>query len=194
MNRTLSVAPLACLMLMVGGCATKGYVNDEIAALEAQLSGTMDESLTAYDARITANKRTAEDALRRAEEAGKLATGHLLGQTIMSNDDVLFSFDENMLSAEAEAVLANLAADLKRDNKDVYIEVQGHTDATGADSYNLMLGQKRADAVVDLLYRKHQIPLHRMSAFSYGESLPAADNGTKEGRAANRRVVIVVMN
>ena len=84
--------------------------------------------------------------------------------------------------------LDQLGAVLVRENRNIFIEIQGHTDATGTEEYNYELGLKRAESV-----RRHLsdsgIPLHRMSVISYGESKPVADNGTREGRRANRRVV-----
>ncbi len=187
----LSVATLA---LFCTGCATKGYVSDEIAALEARLNGTMSESLAAQEARIEANKKTADEALVRATEAGKLAEGRLLAQTIMTNDDVRFDVDSYVLSDDARSALAGLIGELKRSNKGVYIEVQGHTDASGSEEHNLELGEERSEAVVAYLHSDLQIPLHRIASFSYGEIMPLADNDTEEGRAMNRRVAVVVMN
>ncbi len=193
MKRLYHLSLLAVGTLLFAGCATKGYVNEEIAALEARLNESMNQSLASRDASIASNKRTAEDALRRATEAGKLAQGHLLGQTVMSNDEIRFTVNAYTLSDEAKAVLSELVGELKRENRDVYIEVQGHTDATGSEAYNLELGKARAEAVVNYLHREHQIPLHRLSSYSYGETMPVADNATKAGRALNRRVVVVVM-
>ena len=194
MRRPGHLSLLAALALFSAGCATKGYVNDQIAALEARLNGSMGESLAAQNALIAANKKTAGEALRRATEAGKLAEGQLLGQAIMTNEDVRFEVDSYVLSEDSRAVLASLIGNLKQSNKSVYIEVQGHADATGSEAYNMELGEERAEAVVDYLNREHQIPLHRLSAFSYGESMPVADNESTDGRAMNRRVVVVVMS
>jgi peptidoglycan-associated lipoprotein len=74
----------------------------------------------------------------------------------------------------------------------LYIEIQGHTDNTGPESYNETLGQKRAEAVMLYLYKQYHIPLYRMQVISMGATMPIADNGKKEGRAKNRRVEILV--
>jgi outer membrane protein OmpA-like peptidoglycan-associated protein len=78
------------------------------------------------------------------------------------------------------------------ENKGVYLEIQGHTDSTGPEEWNLLLGKKRAEAVLDYLYKKHHIPLHRMQVISFGSSSPIGDNKTVEGRAENRRVEVLV--
>jgi outer membrane protein OmpA-like peptidoglycan-associated protein len=78
------------------------------------------------------------------------------------------------------------------DNQYVYLEIQGHTVSTGSDQRNTAVGQARADAVRNFL-GKQGVALNRMATTSYGEGAPVASNNTKAGRAANRRVVIVVL-
>jgi len=56
----------------------------------------------------------------------------------------------------------------------------------------LILGKRRAEAVMEYLHKKYNIPLHRMEVISYGSDAPVGDNSTREGRAQNRRVVILV--
>jgi outer membrane protein OmpA-like peptidoglycan-associated protein len=81
---------------------------------------------------------------------------------------------------------------LKNDNRNVYLEIQGHTDSAGPDSLNRRLGEERAEAV-RLFLNQHGVALNRMSTISYGEKDPMASNKTRSGRAQNRRVVLVVM-
>ena len=96
------------------------------------------------------------------------------------------------LSKEAEDKLKDFAERLKGENKNVYLEIQGHTDATGADEYNYKLGEARAEAVRRYL-SKQGIALNRMSTISYGKDEPVDSNKTKDGRAKNRRVVVIVL-
>ncbi len=74
---------------------------------------------------------------------------------------------------------------------DTMAEIAGHTDSTGAESYNLKLSQRRAENVMKYLIGKGINP-SRLKAAGYGESMPVADNSTKEGRQKNRRVVAVI--
>ena len=78
--------------------------------------------------------------------------------------------------------------------KDVYIEVEGHTDNVGGKEMNYELGLERAEAVKKYLYTQHQIPLHKINVISYGEEKPVSPNNTRDGRAQNRRVVIRVLS
>lgn len=70
--------------------------------------------------------------------------------------------------------------------------VEGHTDATGDETYNQILSQRRAEAVRQALIKSFKIDESRLRAKGYGESRPIADNKTAEGRAQNRRVVISI--
>jgi outer membrane protein OmpA-like peptidoglycan-associated protein len=106
---------------------------------------------------------------------------------------VKFPVKAAALSPEAQARLAELATRLKTENQNVYLEIQGHTDARGSDQLNDKLGQDRAEAVRRYL-NQQGIALNRMSTISYGKSTPVAPNDTPEGRAQNRRVVIIVLN
>jgi len=111
---------------------------------------------------------------------------------VLSDDSVKFPVDGSQLSPEAETRLQDLASKLKAENKNVYLEIQGHTDATGPKPLNMRLGEERAEAV--RLYMNQQgVPLNRMATISYGDTSPVAPNNTREGRAQNRRVVVIVM-
>jgi outer membrane protein OmpA-like peptidoglycan-associated protein len=76
------------------------------------------------------------------------------------------------------------------DNPDIKFEVGGHTDADGADDYNLKLSQQRADAVKEQLI-KLGIAAARLTAKGYGETKPIGDNNSLDGKANNRRVEFV---
>ncbi|MFN3520836.1 MAG: OmpA family protein [Phenylobacterium sp.] len=171
--------------LSLGGCATKKYVNEEVGRVETQV--------TAQGARLEQVEGTAKEALDRATAAGKLAEGKFLYSVVLSDDSVKFALDKWELSPEAQARLDALAEKLKSDNRNVYVEIQGHTDATGDADYNQKLGEERAEAVRKYLNRQG-VALNRMGTISYGEDVPVAPNDTREGRSANRRVVLVVLS
>jgi outer membrane protein OmpA-like peptidoglycan-associated protein len=201
-NRSLALLAGIVVALVATGCATKKYVTTEVAGLEAASSQRMDgieSQVEANQSRLDEQEQnmgeisqTAQEALERAIAAGKLAEGKFLFETIFSDDKVQFGFDESALSDTAQQALDIFVEDLKARDQSVYIEIQGHTDSTGSESYNLELGQQRAEAVRRYLNQRG-IPLARMSVISYGMSAPIADNGTAEGRAVNRRVTIVVL-
>jgi peptidoglycan-associated lipoprotein len=177
--------------LGMSGCATKEYVRDQVAGVDQKVA-TDQSRLDAHDARLAGLDRTAREALERAQAAGKLAEGKFLYSMVLSDDSVKFPVDSAELSPEAQARLLDFVQKLKTDNKNVYLEIQGHTDSTGPKSLNMRLGEERAEAVRRFM-NQQGVPLNRISAISYGDEAPVAPNTTKAGRAQNRRVVVIVM-
>lgn len=201
---------VALVLVAAPGCATKKYVGKEVGAVNQKVE-TLSESVERNQERI----RQAEETLQahdaeiaqveeKASEAGELAStaqndaqralrGKLVYEVTLSNDKVSFPFNKAELSGDAQTIVDDLAQKIKADNRGLWLEIEGHTDAAGPDPYNERLGLERAEAVREYLYQSHGIPLHRISVFSFGESQPIADNATREGRARNRRVVIKVL-
>ena len=101
------------------------------------------------------------------------------------NDRVLFEVDKSDLNPEATAVLSRLATTLLKVNIHG-ASVVGHTDSTGSNDYNLALSQRRAASV------KAGMDPAQIRDQGVGETQPVASNDTEEGRAQNRRVVIIV--
>ncbi len=200
MKLKLCVVALS-LAALVGttGCATKKYVKQETGAVNTRVDdvqGQVEQTQTrldTHDRQIGDVSKTAQDALRRAQEAGKLAEGKFLYETVLTDDKAKFAVDTADLSPEAQTAIDQFAEQLKSQNKNVYVEIQGHTDSTGSEKYNEELGLLRAEAVRRYLNQKHGFPLHRINVISYGETASVADNNTREGRAQNRRVALVVL-
>lgn len=151
------------------------------------------DRLTKNEADIAQISKSAQDALERAAAAGKLAAGKMAYEVVLSEDKVKFGSGKSVLSKAAMAALDEFAARVKGENRGLFIEIQGHTDSIGSAAFNLRIGQQRAAAVLRYLHVKGGIPLHRLSAMSYGESMPMASNLNRAGRARNRRVVLVVL-
>jgi outer membrane protein OmpA-like peptidoglycan-associated protein len=184
----------AAVVLALGsaGCATRHYVRDQVAQEDIRV-GQVDTHVNQVDQHVGQVEGTAKDALDRANAAHKLAQGKFLYEVVLSDDSVKFPTDVHKLSTEAQARLDELATKLKGENQNVYLEIQGHTDARGSEAYNDQLGTERAEAVRRYL-NQQGVALNRMSTISYGKDSPVAPNDTREGRAQNRRVVVVVLS
>ena len=201
MNMKSLVLSVSMAALLVGttGCATKKYVRQETGAVGTRVDnvqGQVEEAqtrLNTHERQIGEVSTTAQEALKRAQEAGKLAEGKFLYETVLPDDKVKFGFDTSDLSPEAQSAVDEFASQLKNENKNVYIEIQGHTDSVGSETYNEELGLLRAEAVRRYLNKKHGFPLHRINVISYGESAAIADNTSRDGRSQNRRVALVVL-
>jgi peptidoglycan-associated lipoprotein len=193
------------LLLGISGltaCATKTYVGEEVAKssattekrineVESQVEATQTR-VKQHDTKLAELDNATRQALERAQQAGKLAEGKFVYSLVLSDDAAKFPVNKHELSKEAEEQLMAFAERLKGENKNVYLEIQGHTDATGPDDYNMKLGEARAEAVRRYL-NKQGVALNRMSTISYGPNEPVESNKTKEGRSKNRRVVVIVL-
>ncbi|MDR8522296.1 OmpA family protein [Shewanella fidelis] len=114
------------------------------------------------------------------------------GDNIILNmpNDVTFGVDQTDLSQRAQQVLDSVVL-VALEFDETKLNVMGHTDSSGAESYNLRLSQVRASEVANYLTR-HKVPAMRVAAHGMGESKPIASNETKQGRAENRRVEIIL--
>lgn len=108
---------------------------------------------------------------------------------VPSMDTVHFDFDKSDLTPEAKMKLDE-AAEILRNRSDLRVVIQGHTDNTGPETYNLTLSEQRAQAVHEYLRAKGIAP-ERMETVGYGLSQPVTSNSTPEGRAQNRRSEIL---
>jgi outer membrane protein OmpA-like peptidoglycan-associated protein len=191
MKTSLGVAASILVIAGLGGCATKDYVNQQVAKVDTRVA-TQDTHLADHDTQLSKLDRTTREALERAEAAGKLAEGKFLYSMVLQDDSVKFKTAKFDLSPEDLSRLQVFADKLKSDNHNVYVEVQGHTDATGAKDYNYKLGEERAEAVRRYLNQKG-VALNRMNTISYGPDAPVAPNTDRQGRQQNRRVVLIVL-
>src|SRR3954471_12501707 len=117
----------------LGGCATKKYVNEQVGMVDTRVSDVSSKvtdvsaRVNDHDSKIATLDQTSRDALQRATAAGKLAEGKFLYQEVLSDDSMKFGPDKATLSPEAQARLDAFVDKLKTDNRNVYVEVQGHT-------------------------------------------------------------------
>jgi outer membrane protein OmpA-like peptidoglycan-associated protein len=195
-SKVFVAGAMALGVVSLGGCATKKYVDEQNLAQNAQVGAQIDTVSTrvnGVESHVATVEGTAKDALDRANAAGKLAEGKFLYSEVLSDDSMKFGVDKAELTPEAQARLDAFADKLKSENKNVYVEVQGHTDATGPKAVNYRLGEERAEAVRRYL-NQHGVPLNRISTISYGPDSPVAPNTKRDGRKANRRVVLIVLS
>ena len=159
----------------------------------------------ATDARAAAG--TAQGAADKAQAAANAvggrvdtvaaevaATRRLIFEVTLSEDQGNFKFGQTTLPDEAKHRIDEVVQQLKQDPKNVFIEIEGHTDNVGDPATNEKIGLERAEAVQRYLYEQFQIPLHKMNVISFGEEKPVSPNNTRDGRAQNRRVVVKVLS
>lgn len=132
--------------------------------------------------------KQAEEMKKKIPDAKVERVGE--GIVVEFNNNILFGFDRYDLTSQAAANLDKLATILK-EYPDTDIEIQGHTDSKGSESYNLDLSVKRASTVKNYLASQN-IARSRMNTLGYGESAPEYDNSNESGRALNRRVEFMI--
>jgi peptidoglycan-associated lipoprotein len=220
LRKFLFALPIAAIAL--GGttaCATKkfvrtsvGEVNDKVDSQGRAIEETQERTrknegrISEVDQKAQAAAQSAQQANTAAASANDAATAvngkvdtmdkanrRLVYEVVLSEDGGNFKFGKTALPDEAKQKIDEMVAQLKQDPKNIFIEIEGHTDNVGPKEINEKLGLERAEAVQRYLYEQYQIPLHKMNVISYGEDKPVAPNKTKEGRAQNRRVVIKVL-
>jgi len=193
-----------------------GEVNDKVDSMGRSLEETQERTrknegrITEVDAKAAAAATAAQSAHDAANAANSAAAAvgteanskfdaidkaskRLVFETVLSEDQGNFKFGKTTLPDEAKAKIDEMVSQLKTDPKNIYLEIEGHTDNVGDAKTNERIGLERAEAVKRYLYEQYQIPLHKMNVISYGKEKPIAPNKTRAGRAQNRRVVIKVL-
>lgn len=115
-----------------------------------------------------------------------------VGETMVLKG-IYFDFNSAVIKPTSYPVLDD-AARVITAKPNMRVEISGHTDSVGSDSYNQKLSNQRANAVRDYLIRYHTIDPSRLIAVGYGESQPIADNRTRSGRDLNRRIEFKILS
>jgi len=201
-----SLIVVICLSFLFSGCssmnkATKGAVigttaGGAMGAVIGKASGNtalgaiIGATVGGTTGAIIGNKM--DKQAKEIEETVPDAKVERVGEGIVVefSSAVLFGFDQSDLSPDAKTNLDKLVTVLNT-YPETNIEVQGHTDSKGTETYNQTLSEKRATAVSDYL-RTKEIASARVITKGLGETLPKYDNETEEGRAQNRRVEFLI--
>ncbi|HMG02784.1 MAG TPA: OmpA family protein [Edaphobacter sp.] len=212
----------ALLLMFTVGCSSKNYIRSQTAPLVDQTNqldaktasdhrtivGT-DERATAgiakaqgsadtADQHATAAGQSADTAGKSAQEAyNRVDTLHgvianLDNYKSVADTNVTFGFDKSVLTAQDRKTLDDFATGLA-DKRSYILAVTGGTDSTGDANYNYGLSQRRADAVVNYLATKYNIPPHKFYLIGIGKDQQVASDSTAAGRAKNRRVEVKLM-
>ncbi|MBO4708069.1 MAG: OmpA family protein [Elusimicrobiaceae bacterium] len=163
------------------------------AAKEA-LERSRQKRLAAQQAAALQAQREAEAAARRAQQEKDAAALAAIGKveqiedeiSVILNNDILFQYGKTDLSKESKQTL-DKAVELLNQIPNRTLVIQGHTDSVGSDEYNMELSEQRAKRVYDYMMGQG-LQIKEVSYKGFGEAKPVADNNTKEGRQANRRV------
>jgi peptidoglycan-associated lipoprotein len=167
-------------MFFTVSCTKKVVKTEPVSTTQPESSKESDRS-----AEEANQKRQLEEDRLQAEAAAREAA-----RTAIVNENIHFSFDSAILSEQAQQILNNKAHYL-RANSEVMITVEGHCDERGTESYNIALGEKRAESVKNFLVDLG-IGANRLNTISYGEERPIATGQNEASWAKNRRAQFVI--
>jgi OmpA-OmpF porin, OOP family len=221
MNSALMIVLAASVVVSVG-CTSKNYVKSQTTPLINKtnelddLTAKNTKDIKDVDARATAgiaavNAKTA-DVEQKAQTAGQNASQAqqmadaantrvgVLTNTVANLDNyhavaetsVKFGFNKDNLTPKSKEALDQLAASIAS-TKGYIIALEGGTDSVGSADYNYDLSQRRANAVIQYLAAKYNVPAHKIYVIGLGKDKPVEDNKTSAGRADNRRVDVRLM-
>jgi outer membrane protein OmpA-like peptidoglycan-associated protein len=176
------------------------------AAKEAQMKAEAEAkqaTAAAEQARLQAKEQAAKEEAARAQAQTAALRAQLLSQLnavlqtsdtprglVVNMADVLFETGKYNLSQDAQLKLAKLSGIIQA-HPGLNLGIEGHTDTTGSEDFNMKLSQQRADAVREFLVAQG-LSGDIITSKGLGPSNPVADNGTAAGRKANRRVEIIL--
>jgi outer membrane protein OmpA-like peptidoglycan-associated protein len=209
-------------MIATVGCSSKNYVKQQTTPLINKtnelddLTAKNSRDIKDVDARAQAaiqvvNAKTTE-VEQKAQSAGQTATSAqqtadaantrvgVLTNTVANLDNyhpvaetsVKFGFNKDNLTPKAKEALDQLAGSISN-TKGYIIALEGGTDSVGPADYNYDLSQRRANAVIQYLASKHNVPAHKIYVIGLGKDKPVETNKTASGRADNRRVDVRLM-
>lgn len=212
----------AFAMTFTVGCSTKNYVRSQTAPI-VQQTNELDAKTAADHRAIVDTDERAQRGIAGAQSAADTADQHAVaaGQSAdaanksaqeaynrvdslsgvvanldnyrpLSDVSVTFGFDKSVLTASDKKQLDDLATNVSN-TRGYILEVTGGTDSVGDANYNYQLSQRRADAVVNYLSAKYNIPPHKFYLIGIGKDQQVASDSTAAGRAKNRRVNIKLM-
>jgi len=220
MKRQIEISIIASVLLL-GGCATKKYVAQQVDPANAKISEVdknqkntqrqleADEpKISAADEKASSADARATDAISRADAASKKSDQvradlrNELNDRIANIDDyktagnvtVLFKFDSAKLTDDAKQQLDQLASGQVGSLKRYFVAIQGFTDSIGTPEHNLDLSRRRAEAVQTYLVSQHNMPVYRIQIVGLGKDKPVDEGKTRAAREKNRRVEVTVFS
>ena len=160
------------------------------AALKAKQDQLAAQRAAALQAQREAEAAAARKAQQERDAAALAAVGTVQATedeiSVVLNNDILFQTGKTDLSADSKRTLDNSVEILNKIPSRSLI-IEGHTDSTGPEEFNMQLSEQRAKIVYDYMIEQG-LQMKEVAYKGYGETRPVADNETKEGRIANRRV------
>ncbi|MGI9550089.1 MAG: OmpA family protein [Aurantibacter sp.] len=176
-----------------GGAVIGGVIGNNVGKGNTALGAILGAVIGGAAGGYIGNKMDKQAERIEEEIPGAEVTRVAEGINVTFNEDAGVYFDTNKSDVKGtSATTLDRLAGILIEYPDTNILVEGHTDSAGPDDYNMKLSQQRAESVSDYL-AKNGVMVGRLTTKWYGENQPKADNETKEGKAANRRVELAIV-
>jgi outer membrane protein OmpA-like peptidoglycan-associated protein len=195
----ISVITTVVLSTLLTACASYKTTQEKFVAVDSKFVA-VDSKFVDVDSKFASVEKKVvnlESSVSSLEVENKktfdIAQGKFSFTKEMPEVTIPFNAGQVNLSKDSQEQLTALVSRLQTENRNVYIEIQGHTDSMASASSKKQLGANRAE-VVRLFLNQAGVDLNRMSTISYADQLPVESNKTSKGRVANRRVVIKIVN
>jgi OmpA-OmpF porin, OOP family len=219
MSREMLVSlTLAIGLLSTVGCATKGYVRNQVTPINNKIDELNDitakntqgikdadskadqgiQAASSADQKAGAAASSADQANQGVARVGNGLNGlqgtveNLDNYKPVANTTIQFGTNKATLTKADQQMLDEFAQQIGQ-QKHYIVQVQGFTDATGSAEYNNQLSRRRADAVIQYLAAKYNVPPYRIYLLGLGKDNPIAQNTNSAGRAKNRRVDVQLL-
>lgn len=174
---------------VIGGIIGNNVGNKNNSVLGAIIGAAVGGAVgNRIGAKMDRNAEAISDAVPGAEVT---RIGEGINVTFDENSGVRFQINSAELTSEGKETLSKMA-EVFVEYEDTNILVEGHTDSSGSDTYNMTLSEKRARTVSDFLVSKG-VASSRLTTKWYGETQPKYDNNTEDGRVKNRRVELGIV-
>jgi len=183
---------IVTLRLMVDGRHAKVYVNERRIANHPQVDFERSDHIYFSFPDVWTDRPVLIGNIRVAA-GGRDLYDKLAAEGRVATQGIFFDVDSDRIQPESTPTLEEIG-EMFEEHSDLRIAIEGHTDSTGNDDHNLDLSIRRAVAVRQYLIDAYGIEANRLEADGFGETQPAGDNETPEGRQQNRRVELVVLD
>lgn len=198
------ILTLITISILATGCSTThdSQIVDELTASPEQVASTKEEPITIDEnglitddvAIITISEKSYLDEMDNilTEDGYSMritSASELDKNEVISNNTIYFNFDSSKISSEMQNTISKQIEFLKKYPK-IKVILEGHTDERGSNAYNVVLGEKRANAIKEILV-KSGIKKDQIEVISYGEMKPISNESSEEGWKKNRRAVFI---
>lgn len=180
-------------LLLISGCASKGYVDQKMAEAKANSDAQIEE-LKAQAALNSSDVKKLQTLANDLSDKTDLALNQAKGfenYQVIWEGTIPFDFDSFDLTDISKNKLEDLGMKMT-DYARSLLEIVGHTDQSGSAKYNLTLGERRSGAVKKYLIDQYGIALYRMFTASHGETKPVALPDEQNAFSKNRRVTLTL--